>query len=84
LTVQAVAVALIVIGAAGYTAWTLMPAPWRRGLARRLLRTPGLAAWSALRRAASAPAGCGCSGCDGAPSAPAAAAQPIKVVRRPR
>lgn len=68
---QTVLTALIVLGAALYAAWVLMPAAWRRGLARRLGRP--------------APAGGACGGCDGcgdarpAPGAP----QVIRIQRRP-
>ena len=53
--VQSLVVGLIVAACAAYAAWALMPASWRRRLARRLgWRDP-------------AP---GCGGCDGCASEP--------------
>ena len=55
---QMLITSLIVAGAAGYSAWALMPRAWQQGLARR------------LGRQAAPAAGCGgCGGCDTAPKA---------------
>ena len=84
---QTLLVALLVTGSTGYAAWTLMPAAARRGLAARLLRLPLPAGFAArLRRAATAPSGCGCDGCDSAPAkaAPGAPAAPAIVTFHPR
>ena len=55
---QSALTSLIVAGAAGYSAWALMPRAWQQGLARR------------LGRQAAPAAGCGgCGGCDTAPKA---------------
>ena len=55
---QSALTSLIVAGAAGYSAWALMPRAWQQGLARR------------LGRQAAPVAGCGgCGGCDTAPKA---------------
>lgn len=64
------AVGLIVAGSAGYAAWTLMPAAWRRALSRRLGRTPASTG--------------GCGGCDGcgSPAPPPGTPQAIRIVRR--
>ena len=60
-----------------YATWSLMPAAWRRALARRLLRWPGLGRWRAVQRAAGG-GSAGCSGCGDCGEAP------IQVLRRPR
>ena len=61
---------LIVTGAAGYSAWALMPGAWRQGLARHLGR-PAVPA-----------TGCGaCGGCAPAPAAAAAVAAKTQVIR---
>lgn len=73
---QSLLVALIVAVCAVYAGWSLMPAAWRRSLARRLLRWPVLGRWRAVQRAAGGAAGCGgCGDCGEAP---------IQIVRRPR
>lgn len=67
---QSALTALIVAGAAGYSAWALMPRAWRQGLARRLGREPAPTT------------GCGgCSGCGPAPTAKPKA-QVIRIHRR--
>ena len=80
-------VAVVVIGCALYAAWTLMPASWRRALAKRAAPLPLPArARSRLQRIAQSAPGCGCDGCDsggGAPAAKAGEAQPIRFVRKP-
>ncbi len=66
---QALIVALLVIGCSAYAAWTLMPAAARRTLATALLKLPLPAFFAArMRRAAAATSGCGCDGCDHAPA----------------
>lgn len=81
MSVQALAVAIIVGICAVYAAWVLMPAVWRRPLAKWLLAWPVLARSRALRRAATAQSGCGCDGCDAPPST-STQAQPVHIVRR--
>ena len=62
---------LIVIGAAGYSAWALMPRAWQQRLARALLGREGRA-----------PSGCGaCADCPSGQAA-AAPAQVIQIHRR--
>ncbi len=81
---QNAVVAGIVVAAAFYVLWTLMPARWRSRLALRLLasRWPlGASLRARLLRHTRTGLGCGCSGCDRAPSTPAAA-QVVKVLRR--
>lgn len=75
---QAILVGLIVALSAAYAAWSLMPAAWRRALARRLARWPLLGRWRAVQRAAGGGAG-GCGGCGDC-----SGEAPIQVVRRPR
>lgn len=80
---QGFIVALVVAAAAVYSAWTLMPATWRRALARRLLHRRGLARLGALRAAAEGPGGCGsCGSCAGT-QPPPAGPQPLRWQRRP-
>ncbi len=83
---QVLIVTLLVVGCAGYAAWTLMPAALRRPLAGALLSLPLPAR---LRRRCEAAArtagGCGCDGCDhAAKPAAAAAAKPITFHARTR
>ena len=67
---QTALTSLIVAGAAGYSAWALMPRAWQQGLARR------------LGRQAAPAAGCGgCGGCGLAPKAKLKT-QVIQVHRR--
>ena len=67
---QTALTALIVAGAAGYSAWALMPRAWQQGLARR------------LGREAAPASGCGgCGGCAPAPSAEPKT-QVIRIHRR--
>jgi hypothetical protein len=82
---QNAVVAGIVVAAALYVLWALMPARWRSRLALRLLasRWPlGAGLRARLLRASRAGSGCGCSGCDQAPGTPASAVQVVKVLRR--
>ena len=67
---QSALTTLIVAGAAGYSAWALMPRAWQQGLARR---------WG--RQAAPA---AGCGGCGGCNTAPKAEPKPqvIQIHRR--
>ena len=77
MSMQTLIVSLLVAWASVYAAWTLMPAPLRRGLLRFGQRhCPGLA-----RRMAPAEGGCGgCSGCG--PVVGKKTAQPeVKVVQ---
>jgi hypothetical protein len=77
MTMQALIVSLLVAWASVYAAWTLMPAPLKRGLLRLGQRhCPGLA-----RRMAPAEGGCGgCSGCGpAAKKASPAEAKPIQL-----
>ncbi|NML15610.1 hypothetical protein [Azohydromonas caseinilytica] len=75
---QTLIVAVLVLWASLYAAWTLMPAPWRRALLRRAQHHfPGLA-----RRVPAAEGGCGgCGGsCGPGPGKkPAGVAQPIQL-----
>lgn len=89
LTVQWLAVALVVAGSATYATWTLMPASLRRGLAGILLKLPLPAAIATRMRAiAISTSSCGCSGCDRNPSAhndaesKTSATKPITLHRR--
>jgi len=80
---QTMIVALLVLGCAVYATWSLMPSALRRAVARSLLRHPLPEAFARrMRRAAAAPAGCGCDGCDHAPAK--AAAQVVRVHPRIR
>ena len=76
-TLQSTMAALIVAASSGYASWTLMPAPWRAAIQRKLGRTPA---------PASSCSGCG-GGCGSAP-VPATGAAPasavITVHRRPK
>lgn len=79
---QTLAVTLIVAVCAVYAAWTLMPAAWRRTLARVLVRQPMLAKWAPLQRAAAGTSG-GCGACDACETPPdAGAVKTIRIVRR--
>jgi hypothetical protein len=63
---QDLVVAMIVLGAAGYAAHRLAPAPWRRAgaeLAGRVARRYGLAESRAARIEASLSSAAGCSNC---------------------
>ena len=81
---QTLIVALVVAASTCYATWKLMPAAARRWLAAWVLRVspgkPGLIT-SALRRAASASAGCGCDGCEHAKPPAGAARTDIKPVQ---
>jgi len=62
---QELVVAVLVVACVAYAAWTLMPAPARRGLALSLLKLALPAAIATrLRKHAVATSGCGCDGCD--------------------
>jgi len=78
---QALAVAIIVGVCAVYAVWVLLPAAWRKPLARRLLAWPLLSRSPALRRAATVTTGCGCDGCD-APSGAQPPTKTVHIVRR--
>jgi hypothetical protein len=66
---QTLIVLLMVLVCSVYATWSLMPTALRRTIARSLLRhsLPEPLA-RRMRRAAAAPAGCGCEGCDHAPA----------------
>ena len=69
---QTLLTALLVLGCAGYAAWSLMPAALRRRLRARLGAKPVADA-----------GGCGgCGGCSDTPAKPGAP-QPVHIVRRP-
>lgn len=74
--IQILIVAFIVAAAAGYAAWVLMPAAWRRAGAARLARRLGLAPARAqqLQARLEGASACGecasCKGCGGAPRQP--------------
>jgi hypothetical protein len=81
MSLQAVAVAIIVPLAALYAAWTLMGASARRRLGARLASWPLPAAWRQRLGRADA-SSCGCDGCDaGAAKTPSTPAV-IRVHRR--
>ena len=62
---QELVVAVLVVACVAYAAWTLMPAPARRGVALSLLKLALPAAIATrLRKHAVATSGCGCDGCD--------------------
>ncbi|HZV92805.1 MAG TPA: hypothetical protein VFF72_06275 [Caldimonas sp.] len=62
---QFLIVALVVAGCFGYAAWTLMPSPARRWMARHMATWPLPARVLAkLRRQAESSGGCSCDGCD--------------------
>ena len=68
---QALIVALLVVGCSVYAAWTLMPASARRAIALSLLKLPLPSAFALkMRKAATVSSGCGCDGCDHAPAKP--------------
>ena len=91
--VQQIAVAFIVLGAALYSAWSLMPAGWRRGAAARVasgVRRWGVAERKAerLEQALNSASGCSeCSSCKGCatPASPGAAAadRSVAVIAMP-
>ena len=75
---QNIAVAFIVLTCTVYCGWTLMPAAWRRALAKGLLRHRLMSTWSVLilaARPATATAGA-CGGCDGGGCKSSASAKP--------
>jgi hypothetical protein len=81
---QSLIVALIVASCFAYAAWTLMPAGWRRTLARAVARWP-LAARQAWVQKALKPAGAcgGCDSCDSGSTPPAPGqVKPVHIVRR--
>jgi hypothetical protein len=74
-------VAIVVTLAAAYSLWTLMPAAWRRRLARRLVRVPALVRWPMLQSAADTDGGC--AGCGERCAAPRpAVGAPVGTVMR--
>ncbi len=84
MSVQAVIVAILVVGCSLYAAWTLMPAAARRAAARVLLRMPLPRAVERRlqQQLAASPSG-GCDGCDAGSKKPAASdPQPIRIYRR--
>jgi hypothetical protein len=83
---QALIVALLVVGCSVYAAWTLMPAGARRAIALSLLKLPLPAAFAQkMRKASTTSSGCGCDSCDHAPAAKASTeAAPQVVTFHPR
>ena len=76
---QALIVALLVLGCSVYAAWTLMPAVARRAIASSLLKLPLPTRFAAkMRKAATVSSGCGCDSCDHAPAK--SAPKPPQVV----
>ena len=65
---QNISVACIVLACAAYSSWTLMPAAWRRALARGLLRSrftaPLTRKLPPLSRAARTENASACAGCE--------------------
>jgi len=83
MTVQEVAVAVIVPLCALYAAWLLIGAPARRRVAAWLAAMPLPAAWARrLAGTAAAASACGCDGCDKNEGAAATSAQSIVRVHR--
>lgn len=72
-------VGVIVLGAALYASWTLMPGKLRQALARRLLWLAPRSAW--LQNAARVKGGCGSSDCHCSDAGPAAR-KTVQVFRR--
>lgn len=91
MTLQDLAVALLVPACAVFATWKLMPSAARKAFAGRLLELPGLPApvMIRLRKHATVSGGCGCDGCDrsgktsDAKNATGPVAQPIRFQRRP-
>jgi len=87
---QHLAVALIVLGAALYSGWTLMPAGLRRAAAVRIarqVRRAGVADGTAARLQAQLAAKGGCSDCDSCRACgptPAPRADGLQVVAMPQ
>ena len=76
---QALIVALLVLGCSVYAVWTLMPAVARRAIATSLLKLPLPTRFAAkMRKAATVSSGCGCDSCDHAPAQ--SASKPSQVV----
>jgi hypothetical protein len=87
LTLQGVAVTLIVLLCALHAAWRLSGVAARRRVAAWLARAPMPAAWAQRLRRGDDAAACGCDGCDRAAPSAAAAPTTVRVVRlhrRPR
>jgi len=88
MTLQGVAVTLIVLLCALHAAWRLSGAAARRRVAAWLARAPMPAAWVQRLRRGDDKSACGCDGCDrAAPVAPNASPTTVRVVRlqrRPR
>ena len=80
---QVLLVAPLVAACFVYSAWTLVPAAWRRPLATLLARMPWLARLPAITRAARAPTGCGCDGCDRSTAPMPQAAQTAQTAQAP-
>jgi hypothetical protein len=81
MTVQWVAVAIIVPLCTLYAAWNLMGTAGRRRVVAWLARLPWPAAWSRrLAQADTAASACGCDGCD-KPAAAAAEPPTQSIVR---
>ncbi len=66
---QNLIVSLVVVCSAGYAAWVLMPASWRRGLSAIMMKHPALAGSTRIAQHMEVKAGCG-NGCNrcGAPA----------------
>ncbi len=65
MSLQAWVVAPLVLGCAGYAAWTLAPAALRRAFAAMLLKLPLPSALAAtMQRQSVATSSCACDGCD--------------------
>jgi hypothetical protein len=77
---QYLVVALIVLGCAAYSTWTLMPAALRRRVATALAPLPwpsALAEW--LAKHSTQAAGCACDGCDRSVTPKARADGPVPI-----
>jgi hypothetical protein len=81
MSLQAVAVAIIVPLAALYAAWTLMGASARRRVGAWLASWPLPAAWTRRLRRDDA-SGCGCDGCDAGTAKAPASSNVVRVHRR--
>ena len=87
MTLQWIAVAVIVPLCALYAAWSLMGATSRRRVAAWLAERPLPAAWQRrLQRSQAAASACGCDGCDTPATKPAQPPAPsvVHVHRRSR
>ena len=78
---QAVIVALIVVGCTGYAVWTLMPSAAQRAVTQALLRIRWPERFARVfRRATRARTGCG--GCDSCGDVPPREQHTIRIHRR--